>query len=172
MKRQNKELDNPSRVLTVMFIKHCPNPELSLIFMCKPLHEWTVAEVHGRLEEYQRKCKAPRPLWLAPLVTTLTQEVSRPVSAVANCPDPLQQPTTGSSEALDRVIGMLERVLEQRPQQPVGGYDNRFQGRPRRRVNPSLQCKVCGDANHSTMDHCYSNHLCFLCYPLGARGQY
>ncbi|XP_055717354.1 uncharacterized protein LOC129810649 [Salvelinus fontinalis] len=163
LKRQNKELDNPSRVLTVMFIKHCPNPELSLIFMCKPLHEWTAAEVHGRLEEYQRKCNAPSPLRLAPLVTTLTHEVSRPVSAVANCPDPLQQPTNGSSEALDRVMGMVERVLEQRPQQPVGGYNNRFQRKPRRE-NPPLQCKVCGDANHSTMDHCYSNHLCFLCY--------
>ena len=93
LKRQNKELDNPSRVLTVMFIKHCPNPELSLIFICKPLHEWMAAEVHGRLEMYQRKCKAPRPLRLPPLVTTLTQEVSRPVSAVAKCPDPLPQPT-------------------------------------------------------------------------------
>jgi hypothetical protein len=39
---------------------------------------------------------------------------------------------------------MLERVLEQRQQQPVGGYDNRFQRRPRRRENPSLKCKCVG----------------------------
>jgi hypothetical protein len=105
LKRQNKELNNPSGVLTVMFIKLCPNPELSLIFMWKPLHEWTAAEVHGRLEEYQRKCKAPRPLRLAPLVTTLTQEVSRPVSAVVN---PLPGTLAAAHKWLIRGIGLCD----------------------------------------------------------------
>ena len=63
LKSQNKELDNPLRVLTVMFIKHCPNPELSLIFMCKPLHEWTAAEVPwqagGVPEEVQGSTSLP-----------------------------------------------------------------------------------------------------------------
>ena len=35
LKRQGKTLDNPSREVTVMFITHCPDTELSLVFGCK-----------------------------------------------------------------------------------------------------------------------------------------
>lgn len=41
LKRQGKTQDNPSRAVTAMFITHCPDPELSLVFSCRPLEEWT-----------------------------------------------------------------------------------------------------------------------------------
>lgn len=37
----------------MMFIRNCPDPELTLIFKCKPLDEWTTADVQIRLDEYQ-----------------------------------------------------------------------------------------------------------------------
>lgn len=40
-----------------MFIRNCPDPELALIFKCKPLDEWTAADVQIRLDEYQREMK-------------------------------------------------------------------------------------------------------------------
>ncbi|XP_026082956.1 uncharacterized protein LOC113058911 [Carassius auratus] len=57
LKRQGKTLDDPFREVTVMFIRNCPDPELSLIFKCKPLHEWAAADVQVRLDEYQRENK-------------------------------------------------------------------------------------------------------------------
>ncbi len=56
-KRQGKTLDDPFREVTVMFITNCPDPELSLTFKCKSLHEWTAADVQVRLDEYQRQDK-------------------------------------------------------------------------------------------------------------------
>lgn len=54
LRRQNKAFDNLSRDLTAMFICHCPDPELSLLFKCKPLQQWTVADMHDRLVEHSR----------------------------------------------------------------------------------------------------------------------
>ncbi|XP_030638855.1 V-set and immunoglobulin domain-containing protein 10-like 2 [Chanos chanos] len=47
LKRQGKILDNPAREVTVMFIRHCPDPWLALVFKCKPLEEWTTGEVQS-----------------------------------------------------------------------------------------------------------------------------
>ncbi|KAK0147550.1 hypothetical protein N1851_012979 [Merluccius polli] len=55
LKRQGKTVDNPSREVTVMFITHCPDTELSLVFGCKPLEEWTATDVQVRLDEHHRK---------------------------------------------------------------------------------------------------------------------
>lgn len=48
LKRQGKKLDNPSQEVTVMFVRHCPDPQLQLIFRCKPQQHWTAAEVQER----------------------------------------------------------------------------------------------------------------------------
>ncbi len=28
-------------------------------------------------------------------------------------------------------------------------------------------CKICGDASHTTIDHCRTDHLCFRCHVAG-----
>lgn len=57
LKRQGKKLDNPSQKVTVMFVRHCLDPHLQLIFRCKPQQHWMAAEVQERLDEFQRKNK-------------------------------------------------------------------------------------------------------------------
>ena len=52
LKRQGKTLDNPPREVTVMFITHCPDTELSLVFGSQPLEEWTATDVQMRLDEH------------------------------------------------------------------------------------------------------------------------
>lgn len=54
LKRQHKTVDDLSRELTTMFIRHCPDSELSPIFKCKPLQQWTAADVHEKLVEHRR----------------------------------------------------------------------------------------------------------------------
>ncbi|KAJ8349270.1 hypothetical protein SKAU_G00244000 [Synaphobranchus kaupii] len=41
--------------LAVMFIRNCPNKDLSLVFMGKPQREWTASEVQERLDEFLRE---------------------------------------------------------------------------------------------------------------------
>ncbi|KAL4004566.1 protocadherin gamma subfamily A [Sarotherodon galilaeus] len=41
-----------------MFVKHCPDPELSYVFKCKPVHEWTARDVQRRIDDYQREVRA------------------------------------------------------------------------------------------------------------------
>lgn len=52
LKRQGNKLDNPAQEVTVMFVRHCPEPHLQLIFRCKPQQHWTAAEVQERLDEF------------------------------------------------------------------------------------------------------------------------
>lgn len=180
MKRQGKTLEDPAREVAVMFIRHCPDHELRLIFKCKPLHQWTAGDVHERLEEHRRERKAGNLSRSPALVSTLSQVVSSPMvlsqsrSSPAVRPEPAIEHTTasspttphGSSEPLDRVIALLESVLEQRPQH-MFNTGPRPQQRFVKRVNPSLPCSVCGNANHRTAEHCRADNLCFLCYAPG-----
>lgn len=175
-KRQNEKIDNPSRLLTVMFIRHCPDPELSLIFKCKPLQQWTAAEVHERLDEWRRERKLSHPAKvLPPVVTTLRQEVSavmpptmpaiRPITQSPNLVfSPVQSPSPQTStEPIDRVLALLERVLVQRPHQSnrQSGWGNRNS------VRASGPCEVCGVWEHDTRFHCRANRLCYLCHASG-----
>ena len=181
LRRQGKKLEDPAREVTVMFIRHCPDPELCLIFKCKPLHQWTAGDVHERLEEHRREIKAKHLSRPSVMVSTLRQEVYSPVglskgqpsTAVAQDPSiehtPVSSPAPShsSSEPLARVIALLERVLEQRPQQIVNNPGSRPQQQFKRRENQLLPCSVCGDAKHSTALHCRSDNLCYLCYAPG-----
>lgn len=43
--------------VAAMFIRHCPDRDLSLVFLSKPQSEWTSCEVQARLDEYLRNRK-------------------------------------------------------------------------------------------------------------------
>lgn len=178
LKRQNKSMDDPSRELTTMFIRHCPDPELSLIFRCKPLQQWTAAEVHEKLVEHRRDKMHSSQSKSATAVAVLRQDVSPapqvslPTSKSAsdtNTGPALAQSTPELAEPLDRIISMLEHILVQgsRHAQHYDRPGRPSQGGPRNRARPSLPCEVCGDREHTTRFHCRSNHLCFLCYASG-----
>lgn len=181
VRRQGKKLEDPAREVTVMFIRHCPDPGLCLIFKCKPLHQWTAGEVHERLEEHQRESRAKQLSCSPVTISTLKQVVSPPVvsskvkpvsvtqpePAIEQQPAPVVAPSHNPSEPFAQVIALLEQVLEQRPQQMVSGPGSCPQQRFRRRLNPSLPCSVCGEAGHSTMQHCREEQLCFLCHAPG-----
>lgn len=57
LRRQNKLSDDLSYDLTAMFTCHCPDLELSLILKCKPLRQWTAAQVDEKPVEHNRNLK-------------------------------------------------------------------------------------------------------------------
>lgn len=177
LRRQNKSVEDPSRELSVMFIRHCPDPGLSVVFKCRPIHQWTAADVHERLEEHRREQRFSRPNMVAPALAALKQEVgsvmppttpavglstdpSHPVSVLAQSPQ-------ASSESLERILTLLERVLEQRPQQSNRSFQRGNRNRVRETERSNGPCELCGDTGHSTYFHCRANHLCFLCHASG-----
>lgn len=174
LKRQGKTLDNPTREVTVMFIRYCPDPELALIFKCKPLEEWTAGEVQMRLDECQRehRLKQRQSTRLAgsvvpPVRPTGVLHACAQTAEKSPATQPPPVPTQPSeSQSLERVISLLERVLEQ------GSFQRnvparRPQRRPRDADRSRGPCQICGEAIHSTDDHCSIHRLCFICHAPG-----
>ena len=109
-----------------MFIRHCPDAELSLIFRCKPLQQWIAAEVYEKLVEQRRDKRHTSQPKSATAVTVLRQDVSPAIppslpagkpTSDSNTSPALGQPSQGSAEPLGHVISMFECILEQGPQQ-------------------------------------------------------
>lgn len=58
LRRQGKHTGNITDEVVLMFVKHCPDPELSCVLKCKPLNEWTSRDVQQRIDDYQRELRA------------------------------------------------------------------------------------------------------------------
>jgi len=176
LRRQGKTLDDPLLEVTVMFIRNCPDPELTLIFKCKPLEEWTAADVQIRLDEYEREkkllqqrksnvhvsgiaCHAQSTdfLWTHGRCMEKNKAVTSPQDTEHCTQD----------QSLNRMISLLERVLDQVSCQPPTRVN-----RPQYKVQSGVKkqnvaCEVCGDASHDTISHCRMNRLCFNCHAPG-----
>lgn len=58
LRRQGKQTGNMNDEVALMFVKHCPDQELSSILKCKPMHEWTARDVQKIIDDYQREVRA------------------------------------------------------------------------------------------------------------------
>lgn len=104
LRRRGKQTENMNDEVALMFVKHCPDPELSCILKCKPIHEWTSRDVQLRIDDYQSELRATGrtagALQLKSQVTTITSEQPSPTSpsqaAHEQChtPGPLLPPSS------------------------------------------------------------------------------
>lgn len=125
LKRHGKTLDNPAREVTVTFITHCPDPELSLVFSCKPLEEWTATDVQVRLDEHHRKWRLEQLQSAGPadcLQPAQAEEVIRSHVQTTDSPYSLLPHTAGrpfpnESQSFEHVIPLLERLLHRESSQ-------------------------------------------------------
>ena len=103
------------------------------------------SHARAQMQHVQRPQRIPPP-----------QHVKHPQHVLL--PESAQQQYDG---VLGRMMSMLERVLAR-----VELHSP--EGRQKRPSCFSLPpCRVCGDANHSTLSHCRSDHLCFKCLAPG-----
>lgn len=175
LKRQGKTLDDPLHEVTVMFIRNCPDPELTLIFKCKPLDEWTASDVQISLDEYQREKKLLQRksnvqvsgiACHAQSTDILCAQGMEKNAAVA---PPQDTERCTQDQSLSHMIRLLERVLDQGSCQ-LATRVNRPQHKVRSGVTrQNVACEVCGDASHDTFSHCRINRLCFNCHASGHR---
>ena len=102
LRRQGKQTENMNDEVALMFLKHCPDPELSCTLKCKPIHEWTSCDVQLRNDDYQRELRVGgRTTGAAQLkshITTVTSEQpSPPSSSLAvseQCHNPSPSPSS------------------------------------------------------------------------------
>ncbi|XP_048861282.1 uncharacterized protein LOC125728344 [Brienomyrus brachyistius] len=52
LRRRGKHIEDPNAEVVLMFISHCPDPELEMSFKFKPAEKWTAAEVQERLDSH------------------------------------------------------------------------------------------------------------------------
>ncbi|XP_023199712.1 uncharacterized protein LOC111610319 [Xiphophorus maculatus] len=176
LKDQGSSLNKMDAEIAMMFIRNCPDPSLACVFKCKPTTKWTLTEVQEAIDEHQREQQVKRPqataakakvLQIATATAALDHsepEVEhRQVNTVKITPVsfPSSNDRPAESGALERVLTMLERVLE-RTAQPVG--DTQLQFFPPNRSSP---CQVCGNGNHSTRTHCMRERRCLACLEIG-----
>lgn len=66
LRRQGRRMENIGGEVAQMFAKHCPDSQLSSIFKCKPVSEWTSRDIQLRIDEYQREMRASAASYGAP----------------------------------------------------------------------------------------------------------
>lgn len=118
--------DNSLCSVAMMFIRNCPNPGLSSVFRCNPTSKWSAEEVQEAINEYERDYKSWKPV---PSVPKLNQAIvaekavgtrqllavgseSLGVAPLARITGILKQMKVSESGTLERVLKMLEKVLE------------------------------------------------------------
>lgn len=181
MQQQGSKMENMNAEIAMMFIRNCPDPDLSSVFKCKPISKWSVMEVQEAIDEHQRESQSRKNPSSTPKARTLQvataavvvdppdidKEEYASVNTAKCVPSKASEAKIGETAAtdpgtLERVLSMLERVLERANQQtPV---PTRLQPSPWTRFTP---CQVCGDKSHSTHAHCMKEKLCLGCFEIG-----
>lgn len=174
LKCQGGKMDNMDSEIAMMFVRNCPDPNLASVFKCKPTSKWSLADVQEAIDEHQREYQAKKTtttlpnahaLRVAAAVTTddfLQHDAEYTNVNTAKLSDPAKPSTAVVSEsnALERVLSMLERVLE-RTNQPAPSA-----ARPAP-FNYGSPCRVCRQTSHSTRTHCMREKRCLECLETG-----
>lgn len=61
LQKQGSRMKNISQEITMMFIRNCPDAELSSVFRYKPITKWSLAEVQEVIDENQRELRMKKP---------------------------------------------------------------------------------------------------------------
>lgn len=169
LRRQGRNIGDPSHEVTMMLVKHCPNPALASVLKCKTAEKWTANEIQEHLVEHQREARTKsqirsvRPKHIGTHVQTTTTEAV--AAEHASEPAPLQttvgQPSPSPTESvyIQSLISLLDRVMEQKAQ--TAAVEPTYKGP----VNIfQRKCRVCQSTEHSTTVHCRQENLCMGCY--------
>ena len=197
LRRQGKQTEDMADDVALMFVKHCPDPELTSILKCKPVHEWNSRDVQTRIDDYQRELRASSSTASASQLKSHTASVapeqstpavseqhhtlcpssasetiqgeSRPAQNYAPVPAVAQNLQQSEDRLLTRVADMFQEMMERMQQRSINRptRGGRFQYNPRDRRSREAFCRVCNDSSHTTTSHCMGERLCFGCYAPG-----
>ena len=126
LRRQGRTIEDPSHEVTMMLVKHCPDPALASVLKCKTAEKWTANEIQEHLVEHQREARTKsqvrsvRPKHIGTHAQTSTTEAITAENACEPAPPqtPVGQPSPPPTESvfIQSLISLLDRVLEQKAQ--------------------------------------------------------
>lgn len=172
LKRQGRNLEDPSKEVTMMFVKHCPDPALSAVLKFKTADKWKACEIQEHLDDHhtqlkirQQQAKSRRP-GVERYATANVQATVIDESVQVGASTRLQNQTemvgdvrtVSDTTSLQNLITQLDQMLKQNNQAAIrtpymsGGY--RSVRKP---------CRVCKATDHSTTMHCRREGLCMSC---------
>lgn len=164
LKRQGKRIEDPGHEVTMMFVRHCPEPTLYAALRSKPLETWTANEVQALIDSHhmdkhlanveraQRVEEKPSGAWC------MTQQ------QVADS----SQSSGLDSALLGRAVSLLEQlIISQKESMQKAEHAKTPSGEA---VLRSGTCRVCKASDHTTKTHCFKEGLCFKCFETGHRG--
>lgn len=159
LQRQGKQIEDMGYELAMMFVRHCPNPELSAAFRCKPRTKWTVGEVQEMLDSYQNDKHATRKR----VQHTMFVQEDIQLAGETVLTSAVQGVRGGDEQAtMTKLVTLFEQFLKtQNSTQPARVFRNAVQ------QPPNYPCAICGDGAHSTRSHCLNERLCFKCHKSG-----
>lgn len=178
LERSGSNMENMCAEVAMMFIRNCPDPELSSVFKCRPMSRWSIEEIQEATDEHQRESQCRRnPSTVKPHAFQVSTAKAVPSSeevvggeitginsaaCISSSHPEAAKTVPSNSDALERVLSMLERVLE-RTSQLAHSSSGSFQTHRAR----FSSCRVCGDSAHSTRSHCMREKRCLICMRVG-----
>lgn len=164
LREQGKMFDNPSVEVTRMFIRHCPSRDLALTFRSKTIDKWSAREVQEVLDEYHLEKGLRSSSERSSRINMNKVEVSPNATLVSDIPEQ-KKTVSEDTSTLERLIGMLEKVLLQGPAYAQANRKPHTSNRlPKVEGLNDMPCSICRDSSHSALTHCRENRLCFLCH--------
>lgn len=161
LKRQGKRVEDPSHEVTMMFVRHCPEPGLYTALRSKPLERWSASEIQALIDSHHRDKQSVR-----------VDRERRVNEASSNAWCMTQQQPTANNQAsgldsalMGRVVSLLEQFLVQQKGQEQETEQGKVVS-----VDSAAPCKICRAQDHTTKTHCFKEGLCFRCFKSGHRG--
>uniref|UniRef100_A0AAV2KE24 CCHC-type domain-containing protein n=1 Tax=Knipowitschia caucasica TaxID=637954 RepID=A0AAV2KE24_KNICA len=153
-----KSSDIPGGDVTRLFIRHCPNKELSYTFRSKTIDKWSARDVQEVLDEYHLE-HSSKGIGVMNTVTVNKSDVAAEVPPAANVTD---------HSMFEKLAAMLEKVLSQTQDgAQVARRPRRDTRYPKMDGLNSMPCAVCKDVSHTAYTHCMKHKLCFRCHAQG-----
>lgn len=168
LRRLGRDMGDPCQEVTMMFVKHCPDPTLAAVFKFKAPDKWTASEIQEHIDRYQietkeqglSKSKRIKPVTVhaqAPALDETRTAFLPRESAVQGENDAASRPPC-NDDCLKTLVSLFDRALAQNNQTVTAHRPlphDQFQHR---------SCRVCQSPEHSTLSHCRQNRLCLACF--------
>lgn len=167
LQRQGRRVEDASHEVTMMFVRHCPEPSLYAAFRSKPLEGWAATEVQALIESHHKEKQSARGDRMQK--NPKTEEWTSDTCCMT------QQQVAGDNQSnsfdptlLGKAVSLLEQILnaQHMPEKNVTSV-RMPASEPAGYTGP---CKVCKASDHSTKAHCFKEGLCFRCHKTGHRG--
>lgn len=172
-------MDDLNKEVAMMFVRHCNEPSLSVVFKSKLADSWTAKEVQERIDEFHIKSRASRPTperftrQAVAVVSDDTQQVGNTEAEVKlhshkqGVGQPQQSAELASMQSsMNKMAEILNEVMCRlaSPKKPSASRNSTFQWWG---VPGSKGCSICSDGSHSTRAHCSLHGLCSFCHQPG-----